>query len=379
MSETVRYGLIGCGMMGQEHLRNIALLPGATVTRIFEPNQGMADASLGLARGAQRAGSLAEVVQAADVDCLVITSPNFRHAEQMHEIAALRALPVLLEKPACTALTEVADLVALGRSYPAPIWVAMEYRYMPPVAKLAQEVFSQANTGPMHMLAIREHRFPFLVKVGDWNRFNQYTGGTLVEKCCHFFDLMRHLTRSEPVRVYASASVAHNHRDEQYPLGTPDILDNAFVIFDFANGQRSSLDLCMFAEGSRYQEEISVVGPKGKVECFVPGPGRFWPPHLGPAPVPRLVLSPRDPKGPRDLEVPVDPEALAAGDHNGSTLYQHQRFNAVVRRKGAVEVSLRDGLAAVVMGMAAQESARTGQAIDLTQGKYRLDTLLGTP
>jgi predicted dehydrogenase len=379
VSETVRYGLIGCGMMGQEHLRNIALLPGATVTRIFEPDQGMADASLGLARGAQRAASLAEVVQAADVDCLVITSPNFRHAEQMHEIAALRALPVLLEKPACTALTEVADLVALGRSYPAPIWVAMEYRYMPPVAKLAQEVFSQANTGPMHMLAIREHRFPFLVKVGDWNRFNQYTGGTLVEKCCHFFDLMRHLTRSEPVRVYASASVAHNHRDEQYPLGTPDILDNAFVIFDFANGQRSSLDLCMFAEGSRYQEEISVVGPKGKVECFVPGPGRFWPPHLGPAPVPRLVLSPRDPKGPRDLEVPVDPEALAAGDHNGSTLYQHQRFNAVVRRKGAVEVSLRDGLAAVVMGMAAQESARTGQAIDLTQGKYRLDTLLGTP
>jgi myo-inositol 2-dehydrogenase/D-chiro-inositol 1-dehydrogenase len=379
MSELVRYGLIGCGMMGQEHLRNIALLPGASVTRIFEPDQGMADVSLALARGAQRASTLAEVVQAADVDCLVITSPNFRHAEQMYEIAALRALPVLLEKPACTALTEVAGLAALGRSYPAPIWVAMEYRYMPPVAKLAQEVLSQANTGPMKMLAIREHRFPFLAKVDDWNRFNQYTGGTLVEKCCHFFDLMRHLTRSEPIRVFASASVAHNHRDEQYPQGTPDILDNAFVIFDFANGQRASLDLCMFAEGSRYQEEISVVGPLGKVECFVPGPGRFWPPHLGPAPVPTLVLSPRDPKGPRKLEVPVDPEALAAGDHNGSTLYQHQRFNAVVRGKGAVEVSLRDGLAAVVMGMAAQESARTGQAIDLTQGNYKLGTLLGTP
>ncbi len=27
-SNTVRYGIIGCGMMGQEHLRNIALLPG---------------------------------------------------------------------------------------------------------------------------------------------------------------------------------------------------------------------------------------------------------------------------------------------------------------------------------------------------------------
>lgn len=377
MSNSVRYGIVGCGMMGQEHLRNIALLPGASVTRIFEPDDGMAQGSLALAPGAHRVGSLAELVQAPDVDCLLIASPNFRHAEQMRAIAALRPLPILLEKPACTSLEDVRALAELGRHYGAPIWVAMEYRYMPPVARLAEEVHGAINTGPMTMLAIREHRFPFLVKVGDWNRFNHYTGGTLVEKCCHFFDLMRHLTRSEPLRVFASASVAHNHRDEQYPEGVPDILDNAFVIVDFANGQRALLDLCMFAEGSRYQEEISVVGPKGKVECFVPGPGRFWPDHLGPAPVPRLVLSPRDPKGPRELEVPVDPVALAAGDHNGSTLYQHQRFNAVVRGQGAVEVGLRDGLAAVVIGLAAQESARTGQSVDLVRGPYAMADLLG--
>jgi predicted dehydrogenase len=252
----------------------------------------------------------------------------------------------------------------------------MEYRYMPPVALLAQEVHSQLNTGPVTMLSIREHRFPFLVKVGDWNRFNQYTGGTLVEKCCHFFDLMRHLTQSEPVRIYASASVAHNHLDEHYPLGTPDILDNAYVVVYFASGQRAFFELCMFAEGARYQEEISLVGPQGKVDCFLPGPGRFWPDHLGEAPTPKLVISPREPKGPRELDVPVDAVALAAGDHNGSTLYQHQRFNAVVRGEGAIEVSLRDGLAAVVMGLAAQESARTGQAIDLTQGAYALGSLL---
>ena len=133
----------------------------------------------------------------------------------------------------------------------------------------------------------------------------------------------------------------------------------------------------MFAEGARYQEEISVVGPKGKAECFVPGPGRFWPQHLGDAPVPKLVISPREPKGPRELDVPVDPQALAAGDHNGSTLYQHQKFNAVVRGQGAVEVGLRDGLSAVIMGLAAQESARTGQAVDLTQGDFSLSGLLG--
>ena len=375
-SNTVRYGIIGCGMMGQEHLRNIALLPSASVTRIFEPDDTMAQGSLVLAPGAQRAASLEEVVMSPDVDCLLIASPNFCHAEQLQAIAALRPLPLLLEKPACTTLEDAHALAELGRHYPAPIWVAMEYRYMPPVTRLAEEVHSQAHTGPVTMLTIREHRFPFLVKVGDWNRFNRYTGGTLVEKCCHFFDLMRHLTQSEPVRVYASASVAHNHRGERYPDGTPDILDNAYVLVDFASGQRAMLELCMFAEGARYQEEISVVGPIGKAECFVPGPGRFWPEHLGEAPVPKVVISPRHPKGPRELDVPVDPVALAAGDHNGSTLYQHQRFNAVVRGQGQVEVALRDGLAAVMIGLAAQESARTGQAISMVDGDYDLSLAL---
>lgn len=120
-----------------------------------------------------------------------------------------------------------------------------------------------------------------------------------------------------------------------------------------------------------------MVGSLGKVECFVPGPGRFWPDHLGQPPVPKVVISPRHPKGPRELDVPVDPVALAAGDHNGSTLYQHQRFNAVVRGEGQVEVTLKDGLAAVVMGLAAQESARTGQAIGLTEGDYALSPILG--
>ena len=99
---TLRYGFIGCGMMGQEHLRNIALLPESLVTRVFEPDDAMAGRALALAPAAQRCQSLEAVVMADDVDCLVITSPNFRHAEQLQQIARLRPLPLLLEKPACT-------------------------------------------------------------------------------------------------------------------------------------------------------------------------------------------------------------------------------------------------------------------------------------
>jgi myo-inositol 2-dehydrogenase / D-chiro-inositol 1-dehydrogenase len=359
----VKYGLVGCGMMGQEHLRNIALLPGAEVVVVFDPVPELARQAAAICGGARLAASLSDLLAMPDLDALVVVSPNHLHVPQLREIAAGRPIPVLMEKPLYTAPEDAAFIERLKADYAAPIWVAMEYRYMPPVAALIAE--AEAATGGIRMLSIREHRFPFLRKVGDWNRFNAQTGGTFVEKCCHFFDLMRLILRSDPVRVMASAGQAVNHKTEVVNGKTPDIWDHGYVILDFASGARAMLELCMFAEGSRYQEEISAVGPEGKIECFVPGPGRFWPADLGPAPVPRLIVSPRNPKGPMEREIPVDPDLLEAGDHNGSTFYQHQRFNAVVRGEGTVEVSLHDGAMAVAIGLAAQRSAETGQAVTL--------------
>ncbi|WP_428670465.1 Gfo/Idh/MocA family protein [Roseibium sp.] len=364
MPAKVRYGVIGCGMMGQEHLRNIALLPGTEVTVIFEPDPDMARASAAFAPKAKFVGSVSEVLDVEELDCLLIASPNHCHLPQMEEIRHKRPLPLLVEKPLFTDPKDLAALETFKASYPAPVWVAMEYRYMPPVAALIEQ--ADAVTGGIRMLTIREHRFPFLHKVGAWNRFNRYSGGTFVEKCCHFFDLMRLIMKCEPVRVMASAGQDANHKDEVYDGEQPDVLDNGYVIVDFENGSRAMLELCMFAEGSRYQEEVSAVGPLGKIEAFVPGPGRFWPAELGKPPVPQLVVSPRFPKGPRQIEMPVDATILDAGDHNGSTFFQHQGFAAVVRGEmGTPDVTLDDGRRAVEMGLAAQQSARTGQAVSM--------------
>ena len=274
---TVRYGFIGCGMMGQEHLRNLALIPGAQVAAVFEPDEGMAGQALALAPGAQRVADVAALLARSDIDALVITSPNHCHAAQLQAVAASRPLPMLCEKPVCTNLADVAALRRLGAASLAPLWVAMEYRYMPPIAALVAAAHQASDTGGSTMLSIREHRYPFLQKVGDWNRFSANTGGTLVEKCCHFFDLMRLLMQADPLRLYASGAMNHNHVDERYGGRQPDILDNAMVVLDFPGQRRALLELCMFADGARYQEEIVVVGPQGKLECKVPGPTRFWP------------------------------------------------------------------------------------------------------
>ena len=39
MSNTTRYGIIGAGMMAQEHIRNIYLLDDAAVTAVCDPVQ----------------------------------------------------------------------------------------------------------------------------------------------------------------------------------------------------------------------------------------------------------------------------------------------------------------------------------------------------
>ena len=396
-SEILRYGFVGCGMMGQEHLRNLAMVDGAQVVAIYEPDEAMRALSAEFAPQAAFASDLPALLERADIDAWVITSPNHMHAQQLQMLAACPVhKPILLEKPACTDLSDVAALRTLAASYSAPIWTAMEYRYMPPIAKLLEVAHTGTVTGDVVMFSVREHRYPFLTKVGDWNRFARNTGGTLVEKCCHFFDLMRLVMRADPVRVFSSGGQNHNHLGESYGGQTPDILDNAYVVLDFPQGRRALLDLCMFAEGACYQEELTVVGAKGKLECKVPGPGRFWPPEQGDAPVAQLIASQRHQTGPegwtnqptiksfapKTLEIPVDPLLLAAGDHNGSTFYQHQKFAQVVRRFKSrasqpptdfgVEVNLMDGLKAVVIGLAAEKSAQTGQTISLTEGAYQL-------
>jgi predicted dehydrogenase len=364
----LKYGLIGAGMMGREHIRNLALVPGSELVAIADPTNeqvalSIAEAEKHLRQTPRGFADHRAMIATANLDCVVIASPNDTHFGVLQDLLrAEKKLGILVEKPVVTRIEDCAPLDALAAAHPRPIWVAMEYRYMPPVAELRRAV-SAGEIGSLRMFAIREHRFPFLEKVGDWNRFNARTGGTLVEKCCHFFDLMRLVVGAEPVRVYASGAADVNHRDERYGGHVPDILDNALVVVDFANGCRASLDLCMFAEGSYFQEEIAATGDLAKIEALIPGPARFWP--GGAERESEIVFSPRAPKGPVRRPVHVDEHVLKAGDHHGSTYFQHVGFRAAMLGEGKVDVTLQDGIQAVKIGLAAEESARSGQAVGL--------------
>jgi predicted dehydrogenase len=349
-SDRLRYGVIGTGMMGIEHLKNLALVPGAEVVAFADPHaESRRRARLVVGEGPAAHADHRALLDDPRVEAVVIATPNHTHRAVLEDAFATRK-HLLVEKPLCTTLSDARWAAERAARHPGVVWTAMEYRYMPPVTRLLDEVRSGA-IGRLRMLAIREHRFPFLPKVGHWNRFARNTGGTLVEKCCHFFDLMRLAVASEAVRVYASGAMDVNHLDERYDGKTPDILDNAYVIVDFANGVRALLDLCMFAEGSRNQEEIAATGELGKVECFLPESS--------------VVIGRRSPRQIERFLVPVEERLLAAGFHHGSTYYEHERFFAAVTRGAPVEVTAEDGLAAVEIGLAAEQSVREARPIAL--------------
>jgi myo-inositol 2-dehydrogenase / D-chiro-inositol 1-dehydrogenase len=358
MSEITRYGILGCGMMGQEHIRNLNLLDGASVAAICEPDQKMRNKAHLLAPEAHLADDLPDLLN-SKIDALVISTPNYLHCEQLLEVLDSCRIPVMVEKPLVTSMDDLRRLNDYCNLNNPLVWVGMEYRYMPAIQEFIGEL--RADTmGSVHMLSIREHRFPFLHKVGHWNRFNQNTGGTFVEKCCHFFDLMRLFLQSEPVRIYASAGQDHNHLKEEYADGKPDILDNGFVIVEFAEGQRAMLDLCMFAEGSQYEQEISAIGSRAKIECKLPGPKLLW----GDLQVePELIISPRNPVGVDKKSIAVDMRLENAGSHHGATYHEHAAFQKTLREGAPIEVTVSDGLIAVLMGLAAQRSAQTGASI----------------
>jgi len=358
----IRYGIIGSGMMGHEHIRNIGLIEGARVTAVSDPDEGMRSSAAALAgNGCAAFTDHAALLQSGLCDALVIAAPNHVHHAILMDVLPAD-LPVLVEKPLCTTLADCEEVLALAAGRSSQVWVAMEYRFMPPVERLLRTVRS-GEAGQVRMISIREHRFPFLTKVGNWNRFEANTGGTLVEKCCHFFDLMLLIGEAEPVRVYASGGMDVNFRDEVYDGRKPDILDNAYVVIDFANGVRGMLDLCMFAEGSTWQEAIAVTGDLAKVEALVPGPSRFS--QDGKERHSEFVFSPRASKQERREIVNVDAAFLAAGDHHGSTYFQHVKFHAMIRDGGDAEVTLEDGLKSVRIGLAAEQSVKSGRAISL--------------
>ena len=359
----MRFALVGTGLMAQEHIRNLALVEGMQVVALVDPEESSLDwakASLRESFGTSHDNiacfaNVSDMVGAVDVDAVIIASPNYTHHDVLLPLLETD-LHILCEKPLCTTVEDAQDIARRVAGRQGVFWVGMEYRFMPPVSSFIADVHT-GRAGQLRRLALHEHRFPFLRKVGDWNRFNRNTGGTMVEKCCHFFDLMRHIVQAKPVRVFCSGAADVNHQDERYDGQVPDIIDNSYTVVDFENGVRALLDLCMFAEGSEEQESLVAIGDKAKLEVGIPSGVKVFSPRSAQNSPAEIVRE----------HVDVDSSVLAAGHHHGATYFQLLAFLDAVAGRGPVQVTAEDGVWAVAMGAAAELSAREKRAVEIAE------------
>lgn len=370
-TQKVTYGIIGVGLMGIEHIRNLLVLPNAIITCIADDfpqsiNECMKileTESPTTASSVKIFTNATELFTSNTCQVAIIATPNHTHYEVLMKAYehSKPSMHILVEKPLCTTIEQCRSVLSAAKTRSGITYVGLEYSYMPPINKIIKET-KAGLIGSPRMVAIREHRFPFLQKVRNWNRFSENSGGTFVEKCCHFFDLFnRILSPAIPVNVYASGGQDVNHLDEVYDGKKSDIFDNGFVMIEYSDQKRACLDLCMFAEASHSQEEVSIVGPKGKLEAFLP--------QLEV----RTGIRGNDSCGNVKKEIVDDDRIKYIGHHHGSSYLEHIDILKAIQNIGAGKIGkistsgLHQGLMSVAIGVAAHLSIEEGRIVYMSE------------
>lgn len=366
-----KFNIIGTGMIGREHMRVVALLGQAQIHGMFD----VEESSLNDAENAHSSYSDGPLIRYSTleaaclepcIDALLICTPNFTHFDIL-QAAMKSGKAIFLEKPMATNLAEAAQIVKLSNQYSSFIQLGMQYRYKPQYSEAFYQVKSQGAIGDVKTISMSEYRPPFLDKVKQWNKFNANSGGTLVEKCCHYFDLINLMAQSAPVQVFASGGQAVNFVGFEYDGQQSDIADHAFVIVDFANGVRANFTLNMFC--TELKEELIVCGVKGSVTATETSSFEADRPSIA-----NVNLENNAEKGVQKKVVTYAPLIEQSG-HHGATFFEHI---ALIERLDGVDTDSatpEQGLWSLIVASAAQESIERKSVVVIED--YLRETGLG--
>ncbi len=357
-----RLNIIGTGAMGGEHMRITAFLGKASINGIYDSNPASAAHAKQMhslfvpGSDVKVYGSLEAACSDPAADALIICTPNSSHIDIVR-VAAKSGKHILLEKPMATTIQDAWEITGIARSYEAVFQIGLQYRFKAIYAEAIHEAFERKSLGEIKLVSILEHRVPFLDKVGQWNKFSKYSGGTLVEKCCHYFDLLNLFAQGRPVIVYASGGMAVNFKKFEYKGQKSDILDSAFVTVEYDNGIRAGFNLCMFSP--MFLEELIICGDEGRLkaqesENWQPGP------RLG-----TYLEVMRGETGPSRTGSPHHPSYIEDTGHNGATYFEHISFFNNIEKKPSSAAKALEGFWSIVVGAAAEESARTRRIIEI--------------
>lgn len=367
MIKNIKYGIIGCGMMGQEHIKNILYLQKQNINcfieAICDTNKDSINKTIEILKKNQNRvkiySNYQDLIKDLNINIVVIAVPNYIHFEILN-FAIHNKKNILVENPICIHITDIIQVYNLLQKNnflnDHLLWIGYQYIYNKSFEEVIK-ILGDNKIGKIKMISLKEHGYPLLSKVDSWNTEIKKTGGLLIEKCCHFFHILYLLSNSKPISVYASGNLDTNHLNKYIDDNPTKLIDNAFIIVNFENGIRACLEICLFSDGSKHQTELSVIGNKGKIECFIPSN--------------KIVISNRpnqgnytisyDPPEKEDnninkYKLQTDNDLEQIGLYNGSIYWQHLNIINSIFFKKKSRVDYKQGLVSLIISIAAQES-----------------------
>lgn len=197
-------GILGVGDMGKRHAENIRrLVPEARLVAVADPV---------IARSRQVAteleiehcfGSLEDMLQNKDIDCVIIAAPDKFHAEAIRSVAAA-GKDILSEKPLALTLADARGALDAVAAAGVRLQVGFMRRYDPGYAAAMKRVEAGEIGEPVVFKSIGRDRDapPLSAYQGKLN------GMLLYNNTIHDFDLARWLMRDEVIEVQAYTTVA---------------------------------------------------------------------------------------------------------------------------------------------------------------------------
>jgi myo-inositol 2-dehydrogenase / D-chiro-inositol 1-dehydrogenase len=260
----LRIGFIGVGSMGLSHVKSIqeGCFAQAEAVAICSNNESNIARALAVAPQAKVYPDEHALIK-SDVDAVFVSTPNFTHAPLALEILQA-GKHLFLEKSVGVNREECLELLKAADKTDRVLMIGHELRYSPYFQKI-KDLVDAGEIGTPRMVWCKELRGPFSKKSHDWIQDARKSGGALVDKNCHHFDLMNWWVRSRPKRVCAFGGNTGGDAAMEHQ-----ILDHATVSFEYENGVRGTLQLCLFAPELQGEDlEMGIAGDKGMIQTRI--------------------------------------------------------------------------------------------------------------
>jgi polar amino acid transport system substrate-binding protein len=183
------------------------------------------------------------------IDAVFIATRHSTHAD--FTTKALRAgKHVFVEKPMVVSEDELEAVIDAyehaNEQRPTGLMVGLNRRFAPMVRSL-RDTF--ATETPVQMI-YRVNSGP--IPTDSWLHRSEEGGGMLVGEIVHFVDLMQHICRSQPVKVYAQNVAVGSARLADH--------DNISLVITFADGSTGVLCYSTVGDDAASKERIEVYG-----------------------------------------------------------------------------------------------------------------------